>query len=237
MVLAGIGMVMISRLGLGFINPSLNASSLKAVPPDKVRQGAGVANFMRQLGGAFGTNLLVAFFEVRTHFHAEALTATQDWGNFTSTRLLTLIEQLMSQAKGLPLQISNGGNNTNLGSPGQRPNNNGQSGLKTGPIADRLTAYFDPTVFSQAPIYTFGNTGRTSPNLRAPGVHGIDFSLFKDFRPVERLTLQFRAEAFNFTNSPTWNSPGTTVNTPGAFGVITAASGQRQVQLALKLSF
>ena len=84
-----VGMVMVSRLGLGFINPSLNASSLKALPADKVRQGAGVANFMRQLGGAFGINLMVAFFEVRTRFHADALTATQDWGNRTTERLLT----------------------------------------------------------------------------------------------------------------------------------------------------
>jgi len=99
-----VGMVMVSRLGLGLINPSLNASSLKAVPADKVRQGAGIANFMRQLGGAFGINLMVAFFEVRTHFHAEALTATQDWRNPTSQRLLVLVEQLLQRDSGLPLQ-------------------------------------------------------------------------------------------------------------------------------------
>jgi MFS family permease len=104
-----VSFVMVSRLGLGFINPSLNASSLKALPADKVRQGAGIANFMRQLGGAFGTNLLVAFFEVRTHFHAEALTATQDWGNFTSSRLLVLVEHIMLQAKGLPPQQQKAG--------------------------------------------------------------------------------------------------------------------------------
>jgi DHA2 family multidrug resistance protein len=104
-----VGMIMVSRLGLGFINPSLNASSLKALPPDKLRQGAGVANFMRQLGGAFGINLMVAFFDVRTRFHADALTATQDWGNFTSARLLTLVEHLMSQARGLPLQQQKAG--------------------------------------------------------------------------------------------------------------------------------
>ena len=98
-----VGMVMVSRLGLGFINPSLNATALKALPPDKVRQGAGVANFMRQLGGAFGINLIVAFFEVRTRFHADALTATQDWGNRTTERLLTQMEQLM-QRSGLPFQ-------------------------------------------------------------------------------------------------------------------------------------
>lgn len=140
-------------------------------------------------------------------------------------------------SKGLPLQISNGGNNTNLGSPGQRPNNNGQSGVKSGPVADRLNAYFDPSVFSQAPIFTFGNVSRTSPNLRAPGIHNLDFSLFKNFHASERVNVQFRAEAFNFTNSPTWGSPGTNVTAPGSFGVITSASGQRQVQLALKLVF
>ena len=102
-----VGMVMVSRLGLGFINPSLNASSLKALPADKVRQGAGVANFMRQLGGAFGINLMVAFFEVRTRFHADALTATQHWGNRTTDRLLQLVEQLM-QRSGLPLPAAEG---------------------------------------------------------------------------------------------------------------------------------
>src|SRR5260370_15757724 len=103
-----VGMVMLSRLGLGFINPALNVSSLRALPADKVRQGAGVANFMRQLGGAFGINLMVAFCEVRTRFHADALTATQDWGNRTTERLLQLVEQLM-QRSGLPYQQQKAG--------------------------------------------------------------------------------------------------------------------------------
>jgi EmrB/QacA subfamily drug resistance transporter len=103
-----VAMIMVSRLGLGFINPSLNASSLRAVPADKVRQGAGVANFMRQLGGAFGINLIVAFFEVRTRFHADALTATQDWGNATTARLIVQVEHLM-QRSGLPLQQQKAG--------------------------------------------------------------------------------------------------------------------------------
>jgi predicted MFS family arabinose efflux permease len=103
-----VAMIMLSRLGLGFINPSLNASSLKALPPDKVRQGSGVANFMRQLGGAFGINLMVAFFEVRTRFHADALTATQGWDNHTTERLLHQVQQLM-QRSGLPFQQQKAG--------------------------------------------------------------------------------------------------------------------------------
>jgi EmrB/QacA subfamily drug resistance transporter len=103
-----VGMVMVSRLGLGFINPSLNASSLKAVAADKVRQAAGVANFMRQLGGAFGINLMVAFFEIRTRFHADALTATQGWDNRTTQWLLQQVEHLM-QRSGLPYQQQKAG--------------------------------------------------------------------------------------------------------------------------------
>ncbi len=110
-----VGMVMVSRLGLGFINPSLNASSLKALPADKVRQGAGIANFMRQLGGAFGINGMVAFFEVRTRFHADALAATQDWGNATTQRLLIQVEQLL-QRSGLPYQQQKAGAFEYLGS-------------------------------------------------------------------------------------------------------------------------
>ena len=143
-------------------------------------------------------------------------------------------------AKGLPIAIGNGGNNTNINSPGQRPNNNGTSGAKTGAIADRVSAanpYFDTTVFSAAPIYTFGNLGRFVADIRGPGTHNLDASIHKNFTFVERYNVQLRGEAFNFTNSPTWGGPNTTVTAVGQFGTITSASGQRQVQVALKLGF
>ncbi|MEO7142141.1 MAG: TonB-dependent receptor [Bryobacteraceae bacterium] len=144
---------------------------------------------------------------------------------------------IVTFSKGLPLAISNGGNNSQINSNGQRPNNNGQSGEKSGPIADRLNAYFDPSVFSQAGNFTFGDTSRFSPNLRAPGIHNLDFSMFKSFKYREKLTTQFRAEAYNLTNSPTWNAPNTTVTSVGQFGTVTSANGQRTLQLALKLLF
>jgi len=141
-------------------------------------------------------------------------------------------------SKGTPLAISNGGNNTNIGSPGQRPNNNGKSAEKEGPIADRLNQYFDTSVFSQAPLYTFGNVGRFLPDVRIPGPHNLDFSLFKNFQLTERGTLQFRAEAFNLTNSPQWAAPNNNVTAVGVFGTITnTANSPRNVQLALKLNF
>jgi DHA2 family multidrug resistance protein len=45
---------------------------------------------------------------VRTRFHADALTATQDWGNRTTQRLLQLVEELM-QRSGLPYQQQKAG--------------------------------------------------------------------------------------------------------------------------------
>jgi len=144
---------------------------------------------------------------------------------------------ILTFQKGIPIAISNGGNSTGLNSPGIRPTDNGQNPARSGAIADRLNEYFVQTVFTQTPNYTFGNVGRFLPNVRQPGVHNLDFSLFKNFHPIEKMNLQFRAEAFNFTNSPVWSAPGTTVSSPATFGIVTSASGSRTVQLALKLIY
>ena len=100
-----------------------------------------------------------------------------------------------------------------------------------------MNAYFDPSVFSQAGLFTFGNTSRFSPNLRGPSTFNIDFSFFKNFRFKEKLSTQIRAEAFNGFNHPTWNNPGLAVNSPGTFGVITAAGGNRTMQVAMKINY
>ncbi|HLK68383.1 MAG TPA: TonB-dependent receptor [Bryobacteraceae bacterium] len=139
--------------------------------------------------------------------------------------------------KGIPIAISNGGNSTGLNSPGIRATDNGQNPQVTGSIGNRLNQYFVQSVFSQTPNFAFGNVGRFLPNVRQPGQHNLDFSLFKNFRPVEKLNFQFRAEAFNVTNSPVWASPGTTVNAPATFGIVTSANGNRTVQLGLKMIY
>jgi hypothetical protein len=93
-------------------------------------------------------------------------------------------------------------------------------------------------VFSQAGNFTFGNTSRTSPDLRGPGTRAFDMSLFKRFKYRESANVEFRAEAFNAFNHPIWNGPGTTVTDPGSFGIITSKGGQRrQIQLALRIQF
>jgi hypothetical protein len=70
----------------------------------------------------------------------------------------------------------------------------------------------------------------------------MDFSLFKNFHPVERLNVQFRAEAFNLSNTPTFALPSAsvaalTIVNPG-FGKLASSSATgRQLQFGLKLNF
>ena len=55
----------------------------------------------------------------------------------------------------------------------------------------------------------------------------------------EKVKLQFRAEAFNCTNTPTFGTPGLDINS-ATFGVVTATAFNpkpREVQLALRLLF
>jgi len=94
--------------------------------------------------------------------------------------------------KGHPILIS--GANNQLAT---RPNSTGVS-----PKLDHPTQYqwFNTATFVNPPQYTFGNIGRTLPDMRNPGFFNCDLSLIRNFKIVERASLQFRLEAFNLDN-------------------------------------
>jgi hypothetical protein len=58
-------------------------------------------NFIRQLGGAFGVNLLAVLLERRTTLHADALAATQTSDNPATMDLLARVAGMV-KAAGLP---------------------------------------------------------------------------------------------------------------------------------------
>jgi hypothetical protein len=137
---------------------------------------------------------------------------------------------------GLPIGLT-ASNVANIFNPGERPNSNGQNASLSGSVESRLNEYFNTADFSQPPTYTFGNVARTLPNIRAPGLRNLDFSLFKNFAITEKWTVEFRAESFNLFNTPQFSGPNTSV-TSSSFGVITSqANAPRQNQLALKILF
>jgi hypothetical protein len=109
--------------------------------------------------------------------------------------------------------------------------------------------YFNPAAFSQPGqvanvkgtlLTKFGTLARRAG--RGPGTTNVDFSVLRNFHFLERFNLQFRAEAFNLTNTPAFflpsaASPALTIGNP-SFGKLTASSATgRQLQFGLKLFF
>ena len=99
--------------------------------------------------------------------------------------------------------------------------------------------------FCQPLAGQYGNSGRDI--LRGPGINNWDMGLGKDFKFTERLSFQFRAEAFNvfnhhqygfdpFTSTGIGPPVGSNPNNPG-FGEIQAAHPGRIIQLGGKLVF
>ena len=97
--------VCVSRCGLAFIIPSLNVGALSTLHPSELTRGSGSVNFIRQLGGAVGTNLIVVWLQLRASFHHDGLMATQTASNETSQELLTSVTDSFRDA-GMPAGIS-----------------------------------------------------------------------------------------------------------------------------------
>jgi len=132
------------------------------------------------------------------------------------------------------------------------------------PCAYVAQSFDHANVSGEPQLGIVGNTARNS--VYGPHFRHIDFSVFKDFPITERLKVQFRAEAFNITNTPSFylnnnihssegglqgGLVGNNSTTPSASTAwVPASTGQfgqivstdpnyvpRQLQFALKLLF
>jgi Carboxypeptidase regulatory-like domain/TonB dependent receptor len=90
------------------------------------------------------------------------------------------------------------------------------------------SSWFDPTAYAPVTTASFGNNSFNS--LRGPGATDFDASVFRDFQVWERLSMQFRAEGFNVTNTPHFSNPGSNVSSAAVSnGNITALNGYSQI--------
>jgi hypothetical protein len=140
---------------------------------------------------------------------------------------------------GTPLFLGTSSNLTNSFGGGSRPNNNGRSAELSGDPRDRLNRWFDTSVFSQPAPFTFGNTGRTLPDVRNHSINNLDAGVFKNnrFGADGRFNLQFRSEFFNMFNRARFGNPGMTFGNP-QFGIVSAqANRPRLIQFALKFLY
>jgi hypothetical protein len=137
--------------------------------------------------------------------------------------------------KGFPLALTSTGN-SGVGSAVLRPNSTGQTSELSGAPQTRLNRWFDTSQFTVPEPFTFGNVARTLPDVRGPSRVNYDFAVQKSFRITEPVSLLFRTEVFNLTNTPYFFTPGEGLGST-TFGVINSATGERQVQFSLKLLF
>ncbi len=159
----------------------------------------------------------------QSHFHSGLLaTMVGNWQ----------VNGITSLQKGEPIVIS-APNVSGLPGLTSGANRTGTGALPGGPTADE---WFDTNAFTAALPYTLGTDSRTEPNLRAPGIVNFDFSLMRNQLIRERFNIQFRAEAFNLFNTPQWDPPDSSVNSP-TFGRILGGGSDRALQLGLRLSF
>jgi hypothetical protein len=152
----------------------------------------------------------------------------------------------------------------NVGSGGaERANLVGDTNSGTcpnGAAAGTRTCWFNTSAFAVPPTGTFGTFSRDV--LRGDGRNNLDLSVFRNFSITERTRLEFRAEAFNLTNSPIWGNPNSNISTNlkclktgtvqapcttgsidpvnNTFGVVTSTAtgyAPRQLQFAMKFYF
>jgi hypothetical protein len=114
--------------------------------------------------------------------------------------------------------------------------------------------FFDATAFRSVNEVRFGNAGRNI--LTGPGIVNLNMSLFRTMALTERVKMEFKAEAFNVSNTPHFNNPSNnvsnmvlnqdgTIRSLGNFMSVTSAninSGQepgdeRQLRFGVRFSF
>jgi hypothetical protein len=144
------------------------------------------------------------------------------------------VNGVLTAVGGRPFTV--GASGASLNAPG-----NTQTADQINPNVERFSdnagRFFDTSAFAPIEDVRFGSTGRNI--LEGPGILNLDLSLFRDFRITEGLLVQFRAEAFNLTNSPHFAVPNANVN-DAAFGTVSSTNvnaPNRNLRFALRLQF
>jgi Carboxypeptidase regulatory-like domain/TonB dependent receptor len=125
---------------------------------------------------------------------------------------------------------------------------NWNPGVNWKPANQSIQNWYNPAAFLRPADGTFGNVRRNS--LYGPGLNVFNFSAAKSFTVPygEGIKVEFRADAQNVFNHPSFGDPSTGLgNTPGTGGtglpynntttISSVTEGGRNLQLALRVSF
>jgi hypothetical protein len=104
----------------------------------------------------------------------------------------------------------------------------------SGSVTSRIDGYLNRDAFQSSGV-AFGALGRNT--VIGPAQRRVDISVAKLTKLKEGVSLEFRAEAYNVSNTPTFRNPANDLG-DGDFGEITRTrGGPRVIQLGLKLRF
>jgi hypothetical protein len=209
-------------------------------------------------------NTSIAENDIQNRFALSLNYQIQYGKNFTGIKKQVLadwsINTISVWQSGKPFAVLNGGgnnDNTTYVDPttgakvteafGNRavPNNNGGKD-RPDQIADprgnrSLHQFFNTAAFAPQPTGTIGTAPRNS--LFGPNFRHVDLSISKAFAVTERANVQFRAESYNISNTPSYIIPLGSGNAQlgnPAFGTVTNFDPNytpRLYQFALKLAF
>jgi hypothetical protein len=128
---------------------------------------------------------------------------------------------------GLPFSVTASGTSLNMPGASQQADQVKRDVQILGSVGG---AYFDPLAFAPVTTARFGNAAAYS--MRGPGEVNLDLGLSRVFAVKEKFRIQFRAEAFNFTNTPHFANPGGNVSNlvKNADGSVRDLAGYAQIQ-------
>jgi hypothetical protein len=146
---------------------------------------------------------------------------------------------LFAAYSGRPFTLTASGSSLNMPGNQQTPDQVKENVEILGNVGGDGT-YFDTTAFKRVTEVRFGNVGRNT--MRGPGLANLDLSLFRTFKLGPQTNLQFRAEAFNATNTPHFSNPNGNVNSSNFGKVLStqtayATGRSREFRFGLRLSF
>jgi Carboxypeptidase regulatory-like domain/TonB dependent receptor len=117
--------------------------------------------------------------------------------------------------------------------------------VSRGPVQSKLTSYFNPSCFTTPPVIGADGIGTgfgdsATGLVNGPGQANLDVAFSKSVVvnwPVEKSSIQLRAEFYNALNHPQFSNPDANFTSP-TFGVISSTAVNPRVgQLALKFTF
>jgi len=177
----------------------------------------------------------LSFFDIRKRFSAAVTydlpaphTLAFLWRNWRLSAILTMQD-------GTPLNpVYFGTDIANSGTP-NRPDVVPGQAVRLPKGQRTIERYFNTDAFTTPAAYTFGNAGRDT--IPGPGNELLTFSVARRFQPTERVSTEFRADAFNSFNHPNVGIPGPNPDFGPYFGRILITGEPRRLQFGIRLGF